>query len=136
MIRRPPRSTRTDTLFPYTTLFRSLDIAIGQLAAWPIGLAGHAHLLKQMHGLRTIPPRRRDPERVDAAMVREQSNLDILDDSQRGERCRDLECAADAHAGDAARRQPTEPDTLEREERTRVVKGKSVSGSEGSRGRA
>src|SRR3546814_5709401 len=32
MIRRPPRSTRTDTLFPYTTLFRSLaslDIAEG-----------------------------------------------------------------------------------------------------------
>src|SRR3546814_6784128 len=25
MIRRPPRSTRTDTLFPYTTLFRSTD---------------------------------------------------------------------------------------------------------------
>src|SRR3546814_2591259 len=25
MIRRPPRSTRTDTLFPYTTLFRSLN---------------------------------------------------------------------------------------------------------------
>src|SRR3546814_1575263 len=27
MIRRPPRSTRTDTLFPYTTLFRSRRIA-------------------------------------------------------------------------------------------------------------
>src|SRR3546814_19339718 len=26
MIRRPPRSTRTDTLFPYTTLFRSLRL--------------------------------------------------------------------------------------------------------------
>src|SRR3546814_17997912 len=26
MIRRPPRSTRTDTLFPYTTLFRSRQI--------------------------------------------------------------------------------------------------------------
>src|SRR3546814_17110445 len=26
MIRRPPRSTRTDTLFPYTTLFRSIAI--------------------------------------------------------------------------------------------------------------
>src|SRR3546814_5717164 len=26
MIRRPPRSTRTDTLFPYTTLFLSIDI--------------------------------------------------------------------------------------------------------------
>src|SRR3546814_16002706 len=25
MIRRPPRSTRTDTLFPYTTLFRSCE---------------------------------------------------------------------------------------------------------------
>src|SRR3546814_2321362 len=38
MIRRPPRSTRTDTLFPYTTLFRSMavtllavhDIALGE----------------------------------------------------------------------------------------------------------
>src|SRR3546814_14370387 len=27
MIRRPPRSTRTDTLFPYTTLFRSIAAA-------------------------------------------------------------------------------------------------------------
>src|SRR3546814_5489043 len=27
MIRRPPRSTRTDTLFPYTTLFRSVGVA-------------------------------------------------------------------------------------------------------------
>src|SRR3546814_2364338 len=32
MIRRPPRSTRTDTLFPYTTLFRSLDIDWSSLA--------------------------------------------------------------------------------------------------------
>src|SRR3546814_11921920 len=40
MLRRPPRSTRTDTLFPYTTLFRSVqhhrrrlvDIPILQLA--------------------------------------------------------------------------------------------------------
>src|SRR3546814_7143431 len=30
IIRRPPRSTRTDTLFPYTTLFRSFDLASGQ----------------------------------------------------------------------------------------------------------
>src|SRR3546814_20938113 len=28
-LRRPPRSTRTDTLFPYTTLFRSLAVAVG-----------------------------------------------------------------------------------------------------------
>src|SRR3546814_6488694 len=30
MIRRPPRSTRTDTLFPYTTLFRSRDSCIAE----------------------------------------------------------------------------------------------------------
>src|SRR3546814_17698740 len=28
MIRRPPRSTRTDTLFPYTTLFRSMAMSV------------------------------------------------------------------------------------------------------------
>src|SRR3546814_10894869 len=31
MIRRPPRSTRTDTLFPYTTLFRSPSIHLSAL---------------------------------------------------------------------------------------------------------
>src|SRR3546814_2786544 len=32
MVRRPPRSTSTDTLFPYTTLFRSPDgIAVGKM---------------------------------------------------------------------------------------------------------
>src|SRR3546814_17712452 len=48
MIRRPPRSTRTDTLFPYTTLFRSwrerrlaivpttsLALSILLIALWP-----------------------------------------------------------------------------------------------------
>src|SRR3546814_3513762 len=43
MIRRPPRSTRTDTLFPYTTLFRSVQ---GQLQvaadAFDVGLARRA----------------------------------------------------------------------------------------------
>src|SRR3546814_3308385 len=33
MIRRPPRSTRTDTLFPYTTLFRS-EAACGRPLRW------------------------------------------------------------------------------------------------------
>src|SRR3546814_5798715 len=39
MIRRPPRSTRTDTLFPYTTLFRSLAALFG-VDAPPAELAG------------------------------------------------------------------------------------------------
>src|SRR3546814_4738475 len=34
MIRRPPRSTRTDTLFPYTTLFRSAHQS--RAMAWPV----------------------------------------------------------------------------------------------------
>src|SRR3546814_3608758 len=33
MIRRPPRSTRTDTLFPYTTLFRSVGVLVGVAVA-------------------------------------------------------------------------------------------------------
>src|SRR3546814_4804930 len=33
MIRRPPRSTRTDTLFPYTTLFRSGTGGVGHVLA-------------------------------------------------------------------------------------------------------
>src|SRR3546814_1826642 len=36
MIRRPPRSTRTDTLFPYTTLFRSAWL----LYLWQVGVTG------------------------------------------------------------------------------------------------
>src|SRR3546814_4904464 len=40
MIRRPPRSTRTDTLFPYTTLFRSVDRYI--FAAELAGVEYHA----------------------------------------------------------------------------------------------
>src|SRR3546814_16282571 len=35
MIRRPPRSTRTDTLFPYTTLFRSPAALRGYHLAYP-----------------------------------------------------------------------------------------------------
>src|SRR3546814_20032237 len=37
MIRRPPRSTRTDTLFPYTTLFRSEDTLVYSAEGLPEG---------------------------------------------------------------------------------------------------
>src|SRR3546814_18957089 len=46
MIRRPPRSTRTDTLFPYTTLFRSVD---PRRAANMAGI-GHQLMAAQMIG--------------------------------------------------------------------------------------
>src|SRR3546814_8867792 len=42
MIRRPPRSTRTDTLFPYTTLFRSCTRARGNFRSlWCHPRLGH-----------------------------------------------------------------------------------------------
>src|SRR3546814_19424996 len=44
MIRRPPRSTRTDTLFPYTTLFRSSQPSVGHdLAGHDADSAGASH---------------------------------------------------------------------------------------------
>src|SRR3546814_20042786 len=44
MIRRPPRSTRTDTLFPYTTLFRSAR-AVAEAGAFAVVLEALAELL-------------------------------------------------------------------------------------------
>src|SRR3546814_1865048 len=53
MIRRPPRSTRTDTLFPYTTLFRSLlhllRLELLQ-AVDAVGLAGVRDVLRLRRG--------------------------------------------------------------------------------------
>src|SRR3546814_7971126 len=47
MIRRPPRSTRTDTLFPYTTLFRSI---VGAHAEQVGGAHGDAQARCQREG--------------------------------------------------------------------------------------
>src|SRR3546814_19234873 len=52
MIRRPPRSTRTDTLFPYTTLFRSqatfnVDLAKSLGDNWHLGFG--AQYLRQRY---------------------------------------------------------------------------------------
>src|SRR3546814_2659499 len=43
MIRRPPRSTRTDTLFPYTTLFRSTVDLVRIAFAFGRRSSGHTH---------------------------------------------------------------------------------------------
>src|SRR3546814_13504905 len=58
MIRRPPRSTRTDTLFPYTTLFRSLgnfcEVIYQQLDEYRDGKLGaeSPELLARIEALR------------------------------------------------------------------------------------
>src|SRR3546814_14601885 len=43
MIRRPPRSTRTDTLFPYTTLFRSQALLVPQAVFTATATGGDFH---------------------------------------------------------------------------------------------
>src|SRR3546814_11536701 len=65
-IRRPPRSTRTDTLFPYTTLFRSKTTVAEALAAY-VGAPPGARIVesdrirKAMHG---VPVETRLPEKA------------------------------------------------------------------------
>src|SRR3546814_2145893 len=49
MIRRPPRSTRTDTLFPYTTLFRSEDVGAKGLQKRPLVAPTKEQCLVQSH---------------------------------------------------------------------------------------
>src|SRR3546814_6806585 len=66
MIRRPPRSTRTDTLFPYTTLFRShphVQVHAGkQRQRRQHQRQGHAH---EAHGKREVEdPQRQHGEEV------------------------------------------------------------------------
>src|SRR3546814_17338639 len=55
MIRRPPRSTRTDTLFPYTTLFRSAPCGVVRwpAAPWTSRLTVSADLGPELSALRS-----------------------------------------------------------------------------------
>src|SRR3546814_5537362 len=52
MIRRPPRSTRTDTLFPYTTLFRSLVL---HMLGFPLAFDGGDHMALKAGDLAVDP---------------------------------------------------------------------------------
>src|SRR3546814_12047261 len=96
MIRRPPRSTRTDTLFPYTTLFRSIGIAadrcaplgaegdrvfgaaihrpawgVGKFVTRQVGLEAGAPIQLRLVGLSIGPARRRVDRQIRRASCRE-----------------------------------------------------------------
>src|SRR3546814_15933983 len=74
MIRRPPRSTRTDTLFPYTTLFRS-----GGLARNPSELIRQPAAEKPLVGATDVRDDRRFGEaRGDAAILRAADQREAL----------------------------------------------------------
>src|SRR3546814_14662612 len=109
MIRRPPRSTRTDTLFPYTTLFRSGERPDVQVVhvdhsgkvheIGPDGAevrAGWSRLQKDPHGLSAETPRSgQDPtpdaradHRIDPGPPQEREEDGCDDDADRTERVR------------------------------------------------
>src|SRR3546814_12277878 len=100
MIRRPPRSTRTDTLFPYTTLFRSPPRLGGCDSRWIDGWAaicsGFSDRLmpyrEAVHRSRPItsiervdflPDRPQDDEMIIPRMNRVEATADIRDSSCR-----------------------------------------------------
>src|SRR3546814_1595068 len=79
MIRRPPRSTRTDTLFPYTTLFRSHVLRLDDLLSRGAGLRSvHAHVADLFAPLRALHAHRLEP--AHAALVAGAAGLDALAD--------------------------------------------------------
>src|SRR3546814_15153726 len=86
MIRRPPRSTRTDTLFPYTTLFRSLALGTGLrygLRLRPIMRQGFGQFMLDERRLRAIVgfvSGQKHDEAVERALMMRGVDTGILED--------------------------------------------------------
>src|SRR3546814_19457245 len=102
MIRRPPRSTRTDTLFPYTTLFRSTSLDAN-------GLGGFIILKRRR--------RYRHRSGAQSRPTKATSGRSIF--PRYAARYAALDAAAGVPPAARSRRRP-------RRDRKRVVKGKSV----------
>src|SRR3546814_10659498 len=91
MIRRPPRSTRPDTLFPYTTLFRSEARGLGN------ALAEAAHPF----GAVVEPPRRTDPKRgIMARQRRQLARIAVLVEREEDDREAGLRSVAPEQRGE------------------------------------
>src|SRR3546814_14827659 len=71
MIRRPPRSTRTDTLFPYTTLFRSPFCPRDGFCSAPRGISAPTPKIEQEFGMIQQDIRESDAARDVAAFYGE-----------------------------------------------------------------
>src|SRR3546814_16717882 len=86
MKRRPPRATRTDTLFPYTTLFRSRIIAL-----WPRWTSSVSGMQKLQIQVRTQCRRcgARMRADLDELVARYGGNASLIDCQ---ERCRMVAC--------------------------------------------
>src|SRR3546814_10680145 len=99
MDRRPPRSTRTDTRFPYPTLFRSAESDHLALAAGKA--AGRLAPLLDQVGEQPVDPLQR---LVDRAAAPEGAHLQVLLDGHFAEHVVDLGPVTNSAAHDAVRR--------------------------------
>src|SRR3546814_20396156 len=72
MIRRPPRSTRTDTLFPYTTLFRSVALTIDH-AQYVRAFLDAPELVITVPGVELTKYLARDPQEQGGRLIMERS---------------------------------------------------------------
>src|SRR3546814_12780801 len=72
MIRRPPRSTRTDTLFPYTALVRSVDQRAAQVAQ------------QEIEEERDADAERQNPQGGER-LVRQDAVIDVHSEQRRGQ---------------------------------------------------
>src|SRR3546814_7061978 len=82
MILRPPRSTRTDTLFPYTTLFRSFSITTARVS----GTAGRGNgtiCSSSVSSLAAGPLRSRRTSSLNAALKRSEEHTSELQSLMR-----------------------------------------------------
>src|SRR3546814_4912190 len=79
MIRRPPRSTRTDTLFPYTTLFRSVRGVGGQVPGRLHGVPQRRQPHCALDGVRELV------DREEGAREQEQGDHPDAHDERRSE---------------------------------------------------
>src|SRR3546814_1896222 len=96
MIRRPPKSTRTDTLFPYTTLFRSprLSAPVAEAAAAAAPHARHHRTGRARPALGQEAARGLARHRAAGAL----------------DPCRTVDAAARDRRAEAGRRHPHQPD--------------------------
>src|SRR3546814_1467974 len=109
MIRRPPRSTRPYTLFPYTTLFRSACLLQSALRCWHRAYAHYGGIDTRMGPTRHASENRRVPSRGFICRHKNQSCCAVIDTAGIGRSHRAVLLEGRAHSrntikGDAGAR--------------------------------
>src|SRR3546814_11811686 len=124
MVRRPPRSTRTDTLFPYTTLFRSrCEMSPPDWSAEPL----HRRSRRHRQGSYALPTRLKKEaggrETAERTMTRETSRTAAHDGREAGT---DTSIAVPPYGNPDGCICPVRPPFLHGPDRNRHGEGKGV----------